>query len=122
MQLRYHPLMSRHGTSNWPPMWITSRNDPKDKATGEVGTLTEVLMPRQFEDKLFLVIEHEAQRYMGALTFDDPEFCSQLYRLLQGKVGLSIREIGDLDLPHTHVATISAPINTACQNEADSDG
>jgi hypothetical protein len=98
MQLRYHPLMSRNGTSSWPPMWITSRNDPNDNPSGEVGTLTEILMPRQLENKLFLVIEHEAQRYMGALTFDDPAFCSQLYRLLQSKIGLSIREIGDLDL------------------------
>jgi hypothetical protein len=101
MQLRYHPLMSRYGTRNWPPMWITTRNDPNDKPTGEVGTLSEVLMNRLLNDKLFLVIEHEAQRYMGALTFDDPAFCGEIYRLLQGKVGLSIREIGDLDLSHT---------------------
>ena len=101
MQLRYHPLMRRHGTSNWPPLWITSRNDPNDKPRGEIGTLTEVLMHRQLDDKLFLVIEHEAQRYMGALTFDDLAFCGELYRLLQGKVGISIREIGDLDLSHT---------------------
>jgi hypothetical protein len=38
---------------------------------------------------------------MAALSFDDPAFCSQLYPLLQEKVGLSIREIGDLDLSHT---------------------
>jgi hypothetical protein len=101
MQLRYHPLMSRHGASNWPPMWITSRNDPNDKPGGEIGTLSEVLMHGLFNNKLFLVIEHEAKKYMGALTFDDPAFCGQLYRLLQGKVGFSIREIGDLDLSHT---------------------
>jgi hypothetical protein len=58
-------------------------------------------MHRLFNDKLFLVMEHEGRRYMAALTFDDPAFCSQLYSLLQSKVGLSIREIGDLDAGDT---------------------
>jgi hypothetical protein len=46
-------------------------------------------------------MEYEGRRYMAALGFDDAAFCSQLYIFLQSKIGLSIREIGDLDLSHT---------------------
>jgi hypothetical protein len=101
MQLGAHPLMSHHRLPNWPPKWTTTRNDPNDRAEGEVGILDEVLMHRLFNDKLFLAMKHEGRRYMAALTFDDPAFCSQLYILLQLKVSLSIREIGDLDVGDT---------------------
>jgi hypothetical protein len=101
MQLRAHPLMSHHRVRNWPPKWTTTQNDPNDNVEGEVGILSEVLMNKLFKDKLYLIIEHEGRRYMAAVTFDDVAFCSQLYILLQSKVGLSIREIGDLDLSHT---------------------
>jgi hypothetical protein len=101
MELRNHPLMSHHGLANWPPRWTTTRNQSNVKPEGEVGILNEVLLHELFNDKLFLVIEYEAQMYMAALVFDDPAFCNQLYALLQSKYGLSIREIGDLDLSHT---------------------
>ena len=38
---------------------------------------------------------------MGFMGFDDPSFCSDIYRLLKSNVGLSIKEIGDLDLSYT---------------------
>jgi hypothetical protein len=38
---------------------------------------------------------------MGFMGFDDPAFCSEIDRLLKFHVGLSIKEIGDLDLSHT---------------------
>ena len=44
---------------------------------------------------------HNGRTYMGAVGFDGSVFCRQLYSLLKLKVGLSIKEIGDLDLSHT---------------------
>jgi hypothetical protein len=37
---------------------------------------------------------------MGYLSFDDSPFRYEIYRLLKSSLGLSIREIGDLDLSH----------------------
>jgi hypothetical protein len=101
MELRDHPLMSHRGVRNWPPKWTTTRNDPNDRPRGEIGILTQVLKHTLFEDKLFLVIQHDHRRYMAALTFDDGAFCAQLYIMLKSKIGSSIREIGSLDVSHT---------------------
>ena len=38
---------------------------------------------------------------MGSMHFDDSQFCRQIYTILQGQVGLCIKDIGDLDLSHT---------------------
>jgi hypothetical protein len=35
------------------------------------------------------------------MIFDDVPFCQEIYRLLKSHVGHPIKEIGDLDLPHT---------------------
>ena len=40
-----------------------------------------------------------ARRYMGAIGFDSPALCWQIYFALQSHIGLSIKEIGDIDLP-----------------------
>ena len=102
MKLRDHPLMTRKsGFPNWPPMWTTTRLDENNKPTGEIGILEKPLRPEMFTNRLFVVIRHEGFRYMGTMAFDDPAFCYELYRLLKSKAGLSIKEIGDLDLSYT---------------------
>jgi hypothetical protein len=102
VKLRDHPLMKRKsGVYAWPPIWTTTRRDPDDKPEGEIGTLEQVLMSHVVDDVLFLVIRHQGFRYMGALGFDDPAFCRTIYDLLNSHIGLSIQEIGDLDLSHT---------------------
>jgi hypothetical protein len=35
---------------------------------------------------------------MGFMSFDDEKFCAEIYNLLKSKVGVSIKEIGDIDL------------------------
>jgi hypothetical protein len=35
---------------------------------------------------------------MGSMGFDDPKICFEIYLLLKSTVGVSIEEIGDLDL------------------------
>jgi hypothetical protein len=102
MQLRDHPLMTRKsGSCNWPPRWTTTRPDQDDKPTGEVGVLDEALMSKLIDNKIFVFIQYQGFRYMGFLGFDDPFFCSQIYSLLKSNIGLSIKEIGDLDVSYT---------------------
>ena len=73
--------------------------DPRDKLRGEIGTLQHVLMNEDDDEVLFIVIEYQGRRYMGAMGFDSRAFCRQIYTLLQSHIGLSIKEIGDIDLP-----------------------
>ena len=37
---------------------------------------------------------------MGAMRFDDDAFCQEIYALLQSQLGVSIKEIGDVDVSH----------------------
>jgi hypothetical protein len=102
MRLRDHPLMIRKsGFCSWPPIWTTTRHDRDDKPTGEVGVLEDALMSKLIDNKVFMFIQYQGFRYMGFLGFDDPVFCSQIFILLKSKIGLSIKEIGDLDVSYT---------------------
>lgn len=92
--------MSHYGRNIWPPRWTTTRNDKDDTPKGEVGILREALMNNLFGNQIFLVIEHNDNRYMGCMTFSDSIFCYQVYTLLKGKFGYPIKEIGGLDLSH----------------------
>jgi hypothetical protein len=102
MQLRDHPLMTRKsGFCTWPPIWTTTHQDQDDKPTGEVGTLEDALMSNLIDNKIFMFIQYQGFRYMGFVGFDDPMFCRQIFILLKGNIGLSIKEIGDLDVSYT---------------------
>ena len=102
MHLRDHPLMTRKsGFRTWPPAWTTTRHDYDDKPSGEIGTLEEVLVHELLDNKIFLFIQFQGFRYMGSMRFDDLAFCSQVYTLLKANIGLSIKEIGDMDFPET---------------------
>jgi hypothetical protein len=45
-----------------------------------------------------LVIEHENERCVGALLFDDPAFCSLMVKVLRGQLGRAIKDVGNMDL------------------------
>ena len=101
MQLRDHPLMIRKsGYPNWPPVWNTTNHDKKDIPTGEAGTLEEVVMNNLIENKVFMLMTLGGVRYMSFMAFDDLAFTSQIFYLLKGNLGLSIKEIGDLNVWH----------------------
>jgi hypothetical protein len=101
VKLRDHPLMIRKsGYCSWPPTWTTTRLDPNDKPTGEIGILQQALMNDYLSTKIFLFIEFNKYKYMGAMQFDDARVCSAIYAVLQSHVGSSLKEIGDLDLSH----------------------
>jgi hypothetical protein len=102
VQLRDHPLMTRKsGLKTWPPLWTATRQDKDDKPIGEVGTLEDIMMSDLVNNKVFMFMQYQGLRYMGFMVFDDPPFCYEIYHLLKSNVGLSIKEIGDLDLSYT---------------------
>ena len=101
MTLHDHPGMSFGGMKTWPPTWVHCRSYPVRKQNGEIGTLTRVLFYEDIPRRLFLNIDFDGERYMGALAFNDAAFCKQPYPILQSQLGQSIKQIGDLDLSHT---------------------
>lgn len=102
MELREHPGMQYRSIPNWPPVWVRSRTSAAEYniIRGEVGVLEEVLY-RQSDQRprCHLVIEHLSQRLLGTLLFDDAVFCALLVKALRSRIGWSIKELGDLDLP-----------------------
>ena len=50
------------------------------------------------DDIIFIAIEYQGRRYMGAMGFKALLFVSRFAFLLQSHTGLSIKEIGDLEL------------------------
>lgn len=79
MELREHPLMSYHGVRNWPPAWVGRDANKEKRIRGEVGILHDamqsVLGPK---DRLFLVMVHDWNEYVGCLLFEDVTFCRQI--------------------------------------------
>jgi len=97
LALRDHPQMQYRGAANWPPMW-TQAGTGRDKSTsGEVGILRQVNGDSRVSTQCYLVIEHEAERYVGVLVFDSPTFCRLVYRILKSHIGTSIKALGDLN-------------------------
>jgi hypothetical protein len=104
MELRCHPLMSHRGLSTWPPTWVWrgGNGNAASVPKGEIGILKEVLSsliePRK---RLFLIVEHNGEEYMGCLIVDDMAFCQQLEKLLRQFYNRPIAEIGSIDLTLT---------------------
>ena len=74
---------------------------PHDKPAGEIGILRHVITNYLLTTRVFLLIDYQGHRYMGAMDFDDAKFCNEIYRVLNSHRGYSLTQIGDLDLPHT---------------------
>jgi hypothetical protein len=71
------------------------------QANGEVGTLEDALMSDLIDNKVFMFMLYQGNRYMGFVGFDDAVFCRQIFTPLKSNIGLSIKEIGDLDVSYT---------------------
>jgi hypothetical protein len=97
MKLREHPLMSYRGMSNWPPVWCRTG---QPTLSGEIGVLVNADCDRA-GDRCFITMDLESQRYLGTLLFTDKKFCWLICKLLKNRTGMSIKEIGDLDLSYT---------------------
>jgi len=102
MLLRNHPLMrGYYNLPNWPPVWVSLYAKEKRLTRKEVGVLTEVKKSQFNEARLLLEMEYDEDLYGTALTFSDVAFCNTIFEVLKGAVGLSIEEIGNIDLSHT---------------------
>ena len=104
MLFRDHPLMSRNGLSNWPPVWLWVDGSNKFKfPKGEVGILrfAVAFTGLQPSDRCYLIIDHEGSSFMGCLLFDDHSFCRHVAELLEDCRNRPIVEIGSLDVTHT---------------------
>ena len=90
MKLRDQLRTHKETFSNWPPIWTTSR-DPTDKPRGEIGTLQHVLMNEHDDEVLFIVIEYQGRRYMGAMGFESPALCLQISILLESCIVFGLK-------------------------------
>jgi len=98
-QLRNHPLMSNRGKPNWPPSWTWINGEEIRHLKGELGVLREAHAAKLRPcDRVLLIMGHESDWYMGCLLFDNYFFCRRIARLLEDCRGLSIENIGSLEL------------------------
>jgi hypothetical protein len=101
MQLRDHPLMTRKsGVKSWPPLWV-STTDINDRPRGELGILKRVTTHSAIDNGIFLWIDYEGFTYIGSMYLDDFAFHHMIRDLLDSMIGVSIKEIGDIDLSFT---------------------
>jgi hypothetical protein len=100
MELRRHPFMFYRGRSNWAPVWVWKQGTKKKEIPPrvEIGILRQVWRARVKPEALFLLIEHEANEYMGCLLFDNREVCQRVHELLRQHLGNRIEDIGSLDV------------------------
>ena len=98
VELRDHPSMQYRGMRNWPPVWTQAGTTGNKSARGEIGVLKQVNGDRRSTQRFYLVIEHEGERYVGALLFDDTAFGWFISKVLRSHIGWPIKNIGALDL------------------------
>jgi hypothetical protein len=91
----------RDGIHTWPPVWTRVRTDGDNTIRGEVGLLKYVYSNPRVSNKCYLVIEHEHEKYVGALIFDDRASCNQVLSLLRNHLGRPIEEIGGLEISYS---------------------
>ena len=96
MKLRDHPLLRQ-----WPPVWVSLGNEDERRSRSVEGVLTEVREPISRSDGIVLIMHHNDNRYGSILIFSDLAFQRQVFELLKNSVGLSIQQIGDIDLSYT---------------------
>jgi hypothetical protein len=102
MDLRNHPLMRFHDIPSWPPLWTHSTAFyRREVLRGEQGMLKNCAMNRAVENMCFLFIEHNGERYTGALVVNDAAFCRQVFAVLRENLNRPIKDIGDLNLSTT---------------------
>ena len=101
MKLRDHPLLRQHLIPQWPPVWVSLNNEDERISGSEEGVLTEVRESISHSDGIVLIMHHNNNRYGSILLFSHPGFRGQIFELLKNSVGLSIQQIGDVDLSCT---------------------
>lgn len=101
MRLRNHPQMKWRGEANWPPHWGGAYERDAVRPQGEEGVLegVEVGGPDHKSSRcLNLTMRCRAADYHATLHFDNPDFIPGLFDKLRACKGLSLREVGDIDI------------------------
>lgn len=101
MELRNHPFMRYRRARNWPPVWSLTGSQTSTGIAGEIGVLKEVKYDARYNYRCHLYIEHEGQRFIGTLLFDDSNFCWLIYNVLKSHTRRWIKDIGALDISYT---------------------
>ena len=101
MKLRVHPLLRHNLIHQWPPIWVSLDKKDKRRLIREEGVLTEVREPLSRSNGIVLIMDYNNYRYGSILVFSDLAFRGQIFELLKNSVGLSIQQIGDIDLSYT---------------------
>ena len=91
--------MRYEGKRNWPPAWISQTGG--QTLTGEIGILRQVVADTRLGQRCLLIMEHDSGNYIGTLLFDDSMFCVLITAVLKKHIGLSIDQIGDVDLSYS---------------------
>lgn len=94
-------MIRRSRVKTWPPLWTTTVPGQKNFPVGEIGILEQAIMHQLFDNKIFLFVQYQGDRYMGMLHFDDLSFCRAVFNLLNENLGRAIQDIGDLDVSRT---------------------
>ena len=101
MQLRNHPEMKWRGDANWPPRWGGAYERDAIRPEGEDGILegVEIGGPDQKSSRhLNLTMRYRNADYHSTLHFDNPEFVARLFDKLRTCKGLTLRQIGDIEI------------------------
>ena len=66
-----------------------------------MGFLRDAFLSRiEPKSRIFLIIEHENEEYMGCLLFTDTTFCGQVHQLLKDCCGRRVVDIGSMNVSH----------------------
>src|SRR5215475_10806128 len=98
LALQDHPQLNFLPRSSWPPIWVHTRSQPYKRLIGKVGMFTGTILTKEIPKGLYVKMEFEQDCYLGLLMVQDAVFARQLHGFLQSYIGLSIKEVGDLDL------------------------
>ncbi len=101
MRIRNHPQMKWRGESNWPPHWGGVYERGAIRPEGEEGVLegAEVGGPDHKSSRcLKLSMRYQNADYHATLHFDDPDFIPRLCEKLRACKGLTLREVGELEI------------------------
>lgn len=101
MELRRYPMISYRGRPSWPPVWTAASPGAQSRPLprGEPGILSEVRYYPSLPGRIYLLIHHNTDPYVGCLMIDDRAFCELLAGRLKDHCGVALTEIGGLDLP-----------------------
>ncbi len=96
MQIRTHSKLKK-----WPPSWSSWGSQFLEAGEEDCGLEdTKIIGPNRVgREGLCLVVKYQGNQHQGTLMSDDSIFLRQLHEKLQKEcLGLSIRQIGNLDI------------------------